>query len=70
MDGYVSILVKSSNDHGAALKGDTLKFDVSSSTRVVVRGGGVLAVLDKGIIKVRGRKRSGRAATGPLCCRP
>jgi hypothetical protein len=58
-DGSVSILVKSSNHHGASLKGQTLKFDVSSSTRVVVRGGGTLTVTDRGIVKVRGPKNVG-----------
>ena len=55
--GTVSILVTSSNHHGASLKGKTLKFNTSSSTRVVVEGGGTLAVLDKGIVKVRGPKK-------------
>jgi hypothetical protein len=55
--GTVSILVKASNHHGASLKGETLRFNTSSSTRVVVRGGGTLAVLDKGIVKVRGPKK-------------
>jgi hypothetical protein len=58
-DGSVAILVKSSNHHRSALKGETLKFDVSPATRVVVRGGGVLAVLDKGIVKVVGPKSVG-----------
>jgi hypothetical protein len=56
-NGSVSILIKSSNHHGASLKGQTLTFPVSSSsTRVVVRGGGVVTVTDKGIVKVRGPK--------------
>ena len=58
-DGTVSILVKSSNHHGASLKGKTLKFDVSSSTRVVVQGAGALTVTDEGIVKVRGPKKIG-----------
>jgi hypothetical protein len=58
-DGSVSILVKSSNSQGASLKGKTLKFDVSSSTRVVVRGGGSRAETDNGIVKVRGPKKLG-----------
>jgi hypothetical protein len=58
-NGTVSILVNSSNHHGAALKGKTLQFNVSSSTRVVVRSGGALQVLDKGIVKVRGPKKLG-----------
>jgi hypothetical protein len=56
-NGLVTILVKSSNHHGASLKGKTLAFPISSSsTRVVVHGGGTLTVTDKGIVKVRGPK--------------
>ena len=57
-NGSVSILVKSSNHHGASLKGQTLTFPVSSSTKVVTEGGTV-TVNDNGIVKVRGPKKIG-----------
>jgi len=56
INGKVTILVKHANHHGASLVNMSLTFPVSSATKIVVRGGGVLAVLDKGIVKVRGPK--------------
>lgn len=53
-DGSVTIMVKSSNYHGRALKGQTLQIPVSASTKV-----GSLAnwhANDNGIVKVRAAK--------------
>lgn len=51
-NGLVTITVKSSNRHGASLKGQSLTFAVSSSTKVV----GTFKANDKGIVKLRGPK--------------
>jgi hypothetical protein len=51
-NGSVTILVKSSNRHGASLKNQSLKFAVSSSTKVV----GTFTANDNGIVKLRGAK--------------
>lgn len=51
-NGSVTITVKSSNHHGASLKGQTLTFAVSSSTKFV----GTFTPNDKGIVKLRGPK--------------
>jgi hypothetical protein len=59
-DGSITILVKSANRHGTALKalkGDTLTFAVSSSTKVTLHDGAAIANgVDNGIVKVRGPK--------------
>lgn len=51
-NGSVTITVKSSNRHGASLRGQSLTFMVSSSTKVV----GTYTQNDKGIVKLRGPK--------------
>lgn len=55
-NGSVSLLVKSANHHGASLKGQTLTFAVSSSTKVVLHDGAAVTVNDKGLVQVRGPK--------------
>jgi hypothetical protein len=50
--GTVTILVKSSNRHGASLKGQSLTFAVSASTKIV----GTFMANDKGMVKLRGPK--------------
>src|SRR3569623_3593440 len=60
-NGSVTITVKSSNHHGASLKGQILTFAVSSSTKVV----GTFAVNDKGMVKLRGPK-AGLGAPSPI----
>ena len=56
-NGSVSLLVKSANHHGVSLKGQTLTFAVSSSTKVVTEGGAAVAVNDNGLVQVRGPKK-------------
>lgn len=51
-NGSVTITVKSANRHGALLKGQSLTFAVSATTKVV----GTFTANDKGIVKVRGLK--------------
>jgi hypothetical protein len=51
-NGWVTITVKSSNRHGASLKGQSLTFAVSSATKIV----GTFTANDKGIVKLRGAK--------------
>lgn len=51
-NGSVTILVKSSNRHGASLKNLSLTFAVSSSTKIV----GTFTANDNGIVKLRGAK--------------
>jgi hypothetical protein len=58
-NGSVSLLVKSANHHGASLKGQTLTFAVSSSTKVVNGDGAAVTVNDNGVVKVRGPKKIG-----------
>jgi hypothetical protein len=63
-NGSVSLLVKSANHHGASLKGQTLTFAVSSSTKVVTGDSAAVTVNDNGVVKVRGPKKI--AATDDL----
>jgi hypothetical protein len=56
-DGTVSVLVKGANHHGTTLKGMTLKFAVTSTTKVVADGGAVTPG-DRGLVKVRGPKKA------------
>ncbi len=56
-NGSVSLLVKSANHHGASLKGQTLTFAVSSSTKVVTGDATAVTVNDNGVVKVRGPKK-------------
>ena len=63
-NGSVSLLVKSANHHGASLKGQTLTFAVSATTKVVTEGGAPVTVNDDGLVQVRGPKRI--AATDSL----
>ena len=58
-NGSVSLLVKSTNHHGASLKGQTLTLAVSSSTKVVTKDGAAVTVNDNGVVKVRGPKKIG-----------
>ena len=51
-NGSVTITVKGSNRHAASLKGQTLTFAVSSSTKIV----GTFKANDKGLVKLRGPK--------------
>ena len=51
-NGSVTIMVKSSNRHGASLKNQSLTFAVSSSTKVV----GTFTANDNGVVKLRGAK--------------
>ena len=59
INGSVSLLVKGANHHGAALKGQTLTFAASSSTKVVTGDGAAVTVNDNGVVKVRGPKKIG-----------
>jgi hypothetical protein len=55
-NGSVTIEVAHANHHAKTLvtnPATSVKIAVSSTTKVVVRGGGTLQVLDKGIVKVR-----------------
>ena len=63
-NGSVSLLVKSANHHGASLKGQTLTFAVSATTKVVTEGGAPVTVNDDGLVQVRGPKKI--AATDSL----
>ena len=51
-NGSVTITVTAANHHGASLKGKSLTFAVSSSTKVV----GTFTANDNGIVKLRGPK--------------
>jgi hypothetical protein len=51
-NGSVTIMVKSSNHHGASLKNQSLTFAVSSATKIV----GTFTANDKGIVNLRGAK--------------
>ena len=51
-NGSITITVKSSNRHAASLKGQTLTFAVSASTKIV----GSFTANDNGIVKLRGSK--------------
>ena len=63
-DGSVSLLIKSANYHGAALKGQTLTFALPSSAKVVLHDGAAIAPnVDKGIVKVRGPRKIGPSET-------
>ena len=53
-NGSVSITVKSSNRESSTLKGSTLTFAVSSSTKIA----GTFTAGDNGIVKVRAAKNS------------
>ena len=53
-NGSVSITVKSSNFESSSLKGSTLTFAVSSSTKIA----GTFKAGDKGIVKVRAAKNT------------
>lgn len=56
-NGSISILVKAANHHGATLKGQTLTFPVSPSTKVASESGAAVTLNDKGIVKLRGPKK-------------
>ena len=58
-NGSVSLLVKRANHHGVSLKGQTLTFVVSATTKVVTGNGPAVTVGDNGIVKVRGPKKLG-----------
>src|SRR6202007_2609526 len=51
-NGSVTITVNGANHHGASLKGKSLTFAVSSSTKIV----GTFKAGDNGIVKLRGAK--------------
>jgi hypothetical protein len=57
INGHVTITVTHANHHAKTLVNKqspvSVTIAVSSTTKVVVRGGGTLQVLDKGIVKVR-----------------
>jgi len=53
-NGSVSIMVKGSNHESSALKGSTLTFAVSSSTKIT----GTFKAGDNGIVKVRAAKNT------------
>jgi len=58
-DGAITIKITRANRHGMnlkVLKGDTLTFAVSSSTKIVLHNGAAIADGDSGIVKVRGPK--------------
>jgi hypothetical protein len=66
-DGSISITVNHSNYHGRALKGQTLTFAVSMSTRITNQNGKALSTVAdgaKGMVKFRAPKKvSGDLAT-------
>jgi len=61
-DGSISITVNHSNYHGRALKGQTLTFSTSMSTRVTMKNGAT-AITDgaKGVLKFKAPLRLGGA---------
>jgi hypothetical protein len=61
-NGSVSITVKSSNFESSALKGLTLTFPVSSSTKIA----GAFTAGDNGIVKVRAAKNSSSSSLQTL----
>ena len=66
-NGSISILVSAANHHGASLKGKTLTFAVSSSTKVVLHNGAAVNPgHDHGIVKIRGAKALTDAAAQAL----
>jgi hypothetical protein len=67
VNGSISITVKSSNfDSDPSFKTTTLKFAVSSSTKIVLHDGKPIADNDKGIVKVRATKHSTAATLQTL----
>jgi hypothetical protein len=63
-DGQISITVTHSNYHARALKGQTLTFAVSSSTRITLGDGSTQLDSAKGMVKFRAPKKvSGDLAT-------
>ena len=62
-DGSVSLLVKKANHHGGSLKGSTLTFTVSATTKVVTKDDAAVTVGDNGVVKVRGPKKLATADT-------
>jgi hypothetical protein len=61
-NGSVSITVKSSNHESSLLKGSTLTFPVSSTTKIA----GTFKALDNGIVKVRAAKNTPSATLTTL----
>ena len=61
-NGSVSITVASSNRHASTLKGATLTFPVSSSTKIA----GTFKPGDKGVVKVRAAKNTSSATLQTL----
>ena len=54
-DGSVTLLVKGANHHARPLKGQTLEFTLTSTTKVVAHDGAV-TLGDRGVVKVRAPK--------------
>jgi hypothetical protein len=56
--GMITILVRSSNHHGRALRGQTLTFPIVAKSRITLRNGlTTITDNDKGIVKVWATKR-------------
>ncbi len=60
--GSISILVKSANHHGKALRGMTLTFAVTTETKVKLNAQNAIADGDRGIVKVRAPKKADATA--------
>ncbi|MDX6526062.1 MAG: hypothetical protein QOI43_1573 [Gaiellales bacterium] len=56
--GAITILVSKANHHGAALKGQTLTFALSASSKVVFDSDKQLTDGERGLVKVRAPKKT------------
>jgi hypothetical protein len=56
--GKITILVSTANHHGAALKGQTLTFALSASSKVVLDSDKQLSDGERGLVKVRAPKKT------------
>jgi hypothetical protein len=56
--GKITILVSAANHHGAALKGQTLTFALSASSKVVLDSDKQLTDGERGLVKVRAPKKT------------
>jgi hypothetical protein len=56
--GTITVLVSASNHHGAALKGQTLTFALSASSKVVLDADKQITDGERGLVKVRAPKKT------------
>jgi len=59
--GQVTILVSAANYHGATLKGQTLTFSLSTSSKVVLGSKSTIGNGDRGVVKLRAPKKTNAA---------